>query len=345
MFNQSNPNSESVENWRIEREKLVSRLETFCRFNKIVFADSQRSEVQFNVAPGKKYVFALIGDTIMNYEFWKELNNKCKLQEQKFFIITDNFLADNFIDLECIKFHSAPELLGMFAEKENFVFTTTRTKKYNCFINRVESTRQSWFYFLHQHGLLDQGYVSFLLTQLNWYSELTGVELFSYIHKTHNLDQLEHFEKAYQELKNIVPYRNFKQNANLNDLILDSKYSLILETSAPNDFNTDCWSFSEKSFRTLQLPSLPLLFTQINGIKKLESLGLVIGVNHGKFDHLPWQIRQEKLLKILIEDTIDLDETIIYNQAVHNKEIVNNLLLKCQNKNFFDEFFTLVLEQ
>jgi hypothetical protein len=322
-----------------EKQKLFTRLKNFCCSHNIKYP---LKNTDFGIQSSEKFVLLALNEVIPSYEYWKEFNDKCKAQGKKAIIITDNFLS--LEDLECVKFYSNPEMIGVFAVTDSFVTPQRRTKKYNCFMNRIESSRQSWFYFLHIHGLLDQGYVSFLLTQLSDYSTLTGKELFSYIHKTYQLDQLGHFEKAYQELKDMVPYRNFDPTANLDDLILDSKYSLILESYAANDIN-DRWSFSEKSFRTLQLPSLPLFFGQPNAVKKLESLGLIIGVDHSEFEHLPWYDRQRELLNILIEDTIDLDETVLYNQCMHNRDVMNNLLLKCQQDDFFDEFFTLVLEQ
>jgi hypothetical protein len=76
---------------------------------------------------------------------------------------------------------------------------------------------------LHQNNLLDQGYVSLLMKQLISYSNLTGIDLFDYIHSHYRLDALPHFEQAYQNTRSQIPFRNFEEINNLLPYILDVK--------------------------------------------------------------------------------------------------------------------------
>jgi hypothetical protein len=228
--------------------------------------------------------------------------------------------------------------LGVTASYGDVEVTTYPTKLYNCFIQRVCPTRQSWFYFLHHYDLLDKGYVSVLMKQLSSYSNLTGQELFDFIHHKYQLNQLPHFEKSYQELRSKVPYRNFTETNNLLPLILDSKFSLVLETYALED-DTNHWCFTEKSLRSLQFPTISLLFLQKYGISKLRELGFEFDSIIDSIDALPWQQRQQQLLQFLINNSVDFDSKTLYNQSQHNRQLLKSWKTTYNNVNFFDNFF------
>ena len=156
------------------------------------------------------------------------------------------------------------------------------------------------------------------------------------------LGQLPDFEKAYQELLLSVPFRNFDEAENLLPLIIDSKYSLILETCATDE--TGPWAFTEKSLRALQYPTIPLLFGARKSIHVLKLLGFNFAIDLDYMDDLPWQQRQQKLLKILVDDGIDFNYQDLYNQSMHNRELLQLWKTEYQRDNFFDEFYTKVLE-
>lgn len=319
-----------------ERTVLINRLRSLCVKNSISFSISN-----INPTLNQKGVEFWPGDLILDLDSWRKRNDQFKAQGFTLFVFTDNFIE--FEDLEHIKFHSDPLLHSIFCSYNDECATNSNPSRlYNCFIQRVESVRQSWFYFLYLRNLLNKGYVSFLLKQLNSYSNLTGQDLFDYIHKTHNLDAVPGFTEAYNHLRPMVPYRNFVENKDLQLYIQDSKYSLVLETYSTNSA-TDRWSITEKAIRALCFPGIPLLFMQSRAVEKLKSIGFQIDY-HDQIDTMPWTEKQHTLLDIIENDAIDLDLKSNYNRAMHNRSICWQGKKQYQNKNYFDEFITKVLE-
>ena len=288
-----------------------------------------------------KIVQIWLCDLLPSMEYWHSKNKQLQKLGVTMFVFTDNFI--DFEDLEFVKFYSDPTLHAIYGSYQSTAtINHNPSKLYNCFIQRVDSVRQSWFYFLHLKGLLDKGYVSFLLYQLTEYSLLTGTELFDYIHENYQLGQLDHFQQAYLELQSHVPYKNFPELLDLTPYIQDSKYSLVLETYATNTA-TDCWLIGEKAIRAMCFPSIPLLFMQTRAVEKLQSIGFQID-HHDSIDAAHWTQRQQQLLEILEQDSIDFDATVAYNRSMHNRDVCSKLQQRYQQATYFDEFFTQVLE-
>ena len=336
MFNQFEIDSVDQHAWRGQRSNLYGRIKEFCDNNNITFTN-KLSSIKIQHTNSTVIVSMLLFDIIGDYEYWKNINQHCQQYGKKILVITDNIVE--FTPLSCIEFFSYPKLLGVTASYDYDIdVIAPPSKLYNCFIQRVCSIRQSWFYFLHHYDLLDKGYVSLLMKQLSDYSNLTGKELFDFIHHTYHLNQLPHFEKAHQALRTVVPYRNFTEDNDLTPLILDSKYSLILETYALED-DTNRWCFTEKSLRSIQFPTVSLLFLQKHGISKLREFGFEFDSSIDKIDSLPWQQRQQQLLQILIENCVDFDSKTLYNQSQHNRQLLKSWKNAYSNVNFFDNFF------
>lgn len=293
--------------------------------------------------PNLKLIDSLTDRTVFVWQFdlLPRVNNLERINQllvktgRKIYIITDN--VGNVPEFSNIQMFQRPEMMGVYAPVDDHPPEITRPNKlFNCFMQRIESVRQSWFYFLHHYNLIDQGYVSFLLKQLTSYSHLTGRDLFDSIHFRYELGKLPHFESAYQYWKHRVPFTNFQEKYDLPSLYRDSKYSVVLETYAVED-DSEFRVFNEKSIRVLQMPTIPLLFVQQNGIALLKKLGFYLEDYSWAFDHLPWQQRQQHILNILIEDSIAYDKNLLYNQVIHNRELVTKFADKCSKLDFFDE--------
>lgn len=325
--------------WTARRKKILSKLIQFCQVNS--YPIIHKHDISHIPSQVKKVVYLRIGDLIEEYVNWVDFNDVCQKKQKIIFVITDNFYQ--YKDLSNIKFFAFTELNGVFVADEEWNINPVKEKLYNCFINRVESVRQSWFYFLHHYNLLDRGYVSLLMNNLDSYSKYQGRELFDHIHSNYGLDQLPHFEKAYQELKHKVPYQNFKEVNDLRPYIANSKYSLTLETCASHETN-DKWHFSEKSMRVLQHPTIPILFVQNKGIELLKNLGFELYVDHSDIDNLPWQQRQQELLNILINDPFDFNKDKAIEICLHNRQILHNMLSLAIKENYFDKFFDVINE-
>jgi hypothetical protein len=273
-----------------------------------------------------------------DYTLYQTLDEKCKQQNKKVYIVTRN-IVDNW-NLDNIKIVFVEEIFGL-----DYVFDIKYpqqpTKLYNCFIQRVDSVRQSWFYFLQHYKLLDKGYVSFLLYQLVNYSELEGIELYDFIHKKYKLGELKHFEHAYIQMRNKVPYKNFEENYNLAEYINESKYTVTLDTWATSDSHVAA-NYSEKVHRALQCPTNNLFFVQQNSLAKLHRLGFDIPEYMLEIDKHPWQKRQQMILDILVNDTIDYDAEILYNRAMHNRNKFKHYSDLVDNGDFYSRIFDTV---
>lgn len=336
MHNQAEIAVFQKNHWLSEREKLFDRVKQFCNCHDFYLL-SNLEDYQIKNCPSTKLVHFWQGDLLPDLTYWKQVDSECGAAGKTVTVISDNIL--DFPNLNNVFFYSYPELNGVMSVFNIPVETSANWGKlYNCFIQRVDSTRQSWFYFLHQYDLLDKGYVSFLLKQLSVYSDLTGQELFSYIHEKYQLGQLPHFAQAYQELYSVVPYRNFEEILDLNKYIIDSKYSLVLETFATEDSQTH-WYFSEKALRSLQFPNYSLLFVQQGGIAVLEKLGLQFATSLRHLDDLPWQERQQHLLTHLINNHDDVKQLDLVDIAIHNQNIFKSWKSMYDHQNYFDKVF------
>jgi hypothetical protein len=173
----------------------------------------------------------------------------------------------------------------------------TTTKSYNCFINRMDPIRQSWLYQLIRRNIFDQGYVSFNMD----ISRIPGLK---------HLTLQDAFEKQFQEalkifqpehdfIKTSVPYKNFVCHGDLTQVILDSKFSIVLETYVENN---KVITFSEKIFRALQLPQPWLLFSHQHAVKYIRDMGFDVLddlVDHDYYDNTAFSIqRQVKVLDL-----------------------------------------------
>jgi len=143
------------------------------------------------------------------------------------------------------------------------------SKSFNCFINRLDPGRQSWAFQLVRHKMFDQGYVSInidISRSADKLKNLNAQQAFETCFRNYNLN----FEDEYTALKDLIPYKNFQDSGDVTDIVLATKFSIILETFFhDNTINT----FSEKTFRCLQLPRPWVLFSTKGAVQLLRSLG------------------------------------------------------------------------
>jgi hypothetical protein len=269
----------------------------------------------------------------------QQLDIECNVENKKIFYITDNLV--NEYDFKNIKIIPVNELFGMLAQFD-IEYPNPKTL-YNCFIQRVDSVRQSWFYFLKHYNLLDKGYVSFLLYQIKEYTDLSGVELYDFIHEKYGLNELPHFHQAYLDMRDQVPYKNFKENNDLPTYLRECKYSLTLETYACIDSHiASC--YTEKLQRAIQFPTINLLFSQQNSLLKLHKLGFEIDEHMLEIDKHPWGERQQMILDILVNDSVEFDHKKVYNRAIYNKNKFKHYKNEFLKGDFYDKIFNTILE-
>lgn len=210
-------------------------------------------------------------------------------------------------------------------------------KQFNCFMNRMDPIRQSWLYQLVRRKIFDQGYVSFNLdiSRMPWYTGWDPYDAFQ--------DQFDHhlkiFQKEHDIIKSKVPYRNFDPDADIIDIVLDSKITVILETYFDNN---DIITYSEKTFRALQLPRPWLLFAQKNAVANLRHMGFDVLddiINHSLYDEIDFVIeRQVKILDILQE----IMEKDFDHDRLKHAATTNQTLLKNFSNQWFEDFVSSV---
>lgn len=333
-MNQKEVDSYDQHFWRNYRTLLGNKISNLTKQRNFDFV--RFDQLEMTNSHSDVLVSVLIYDLIPDSDWFCKLDKRLQGLSKKLYFFTDNIVGESY-SFSNIKIFSVPEILGITANYSNFdIFNGAAGKLYNCFIQRVDSVRQSWFYFLYKKQLLDQGYVSFLLKQYDFFNVLNGKELFSWIHHNFELHQLPHFQNAYDNLLDLVPYKNFDEKENLIPLILDSKYSVNLETYANSDY--DCWCFTEKSLRSLQLPTVDLMFLQTGGYRILKQLGFEL-YDHSEFDDLPWQQRQQHLLAVLENDSVDYNKNMLVEQALHNQDIMLEWKKQILSEKFFDPYF------
>jgi hypothetical protein len=236
--------------------------------------------------------------------------------------ITDNILAVPYIGLH-------PEFWGGFFYEPSYI-SRIPNKLFNCFINRVCPFRQSWFYQLIRHDLLDQGAVSYLLDYRCMPTECkTKIQLNEWIYNQGN----SIFKNEHDFIKDQVPFCNFSDD--LDQTIVDTKVGVVIETY----FEDHAIAFSEKTFRSLQLPRPFMLFASRGAVQVLIDYGfdLYCDIIDHSYDNEPDPvtrqmliIEQLDLLKSLEYNSIMLDE--FEQRARHNQDRLKYFLSKWPEK-------------
>jgi hypothetical protein len=201
------------------------------------------------------------------------------------------------------------------------------SKAYNCFINRMDPIRQSWLYQLIRRGIFDQGYISFnmIVCMIPELAHLHPLDAFEQqFHQYHEIFQPEH-----DAIKAKVPYKNFVCDGDLTQVILDSRFSIVLETYFDKN---NVITYTEKIFRALQLPQPWLLFGSQHAVKHVKAMGFDVlddVVDHDYYDNIETAVeRQSKILDLAqnyVNQTFDHDRCA--KAARHNQNILQEFSL------------------
>ena len=322
----------------VETKNIAKRIISWATKNNIITVTAQSNLLsQLKNSKNDKFLCVFLVDLMPNFDYWKTISDVCITDGKIVSVITDTIFKDH-VSFPGIDFYSFPKLLGATKNYSDYPLEPqTHERLYNSLVLRVESVRQSWFYFLHQHRLLDQGFVSFQFKQLPTYKNLSGYELLEWIHYNHGLDTLPHFHRAFVELQHQVPYCNFDTQS-VEHVIEHSKYSLALETYATDD-DIDMWIVYEKTLTPLQFATVPLLFCQKGAVLQCVKLGLEIPEFMMSIDQLSWQERQQSLLNILVNDTVEFSWQESKDRALYNRNLLLNWRQECHSDTFFDSAF------
>ena len=171
---------------------------------------------------------------------------------------------------------------------------------YNCFMNRISKDRAQMFQELTRRGLLSKGLVSFNNLRPGNLSS-TAQDLFDYGN----------------------PYNNLTNS--LEQSIIDSNISVVLETYISDDHIT----FSEKIFRSLQLPRPCLLYCSPHAVEYLRRHGFDMlddYVDHSydlKTSHCDRLLSITDQLEQFVDRQYDHNDYARFEQAAeHNRNLL-----------------------
>ena len=186
------------------------------------------------------------------------------------------------------------------------------SQAYNCFMNRNRGDRSVVFYELLKRNILSAGLVSYNCTREQYQQEFVNAELQQY-HDQHLAGQ------------RLIPYNTVQAHGTLEQCIIDSNVSLILETYISDSHTV----FSEKLFRCLQMPRPWLLYCSPGSIELLQAHGFDVLADYTDIAYDKIGEHGARLLNILdqLETFIDrkysaADYQRFQQAAQHNQQLL-----------------------
>jgi hypothetical protein len=221
-----------------------------------------------------------------------------------------------------------PEFWSIWHFDPNYI-DRPATQAYNCFMNRSRGDRSVVFYELIKKNILSLGIVSYNCSLDEYEQEFVRAEL-------------ENYSDQHVIGQQLIPYNTVESHGTLEQCIIDSKISLILETYTSDNHVV----FSEKVFRCLQLPRPWLLYCSPGSVDLLRTHGFDVlddivdttydsVINHT--DRLHLILNQ---LEIFINQPYTNKDYLRFQQAAnHNRQLLIELGQKWPAK------FELILEK
>jgi hypothetical protein len=188
----------------------------------------------------------------------------CRLVDSVFFTDPDSWtnkstvtITDNhpLLPVAGQLISALPEFWSIWHFEPNYI-DRAATQGYNCFMNRPRGDRSMVFYELIKRDILNKGIVSYNCLLEDYQQEYVKADLYRY-QPQHTVGQT------------LVPYNTVEQRGTLEQCIVDSNISVILETYTSDSHIV----FSEKIFRALQLPRPWLLYCSPGSVKLLTDHG------------------------------------------------------------------------
>lgn len=203
-------------------------------------------------------------------------------------------------------------------------------KDFNCLINRMDPVRQSWLYQLIRRDIFDRGFVSFAMHARSICD--SNNEDSHVIFERQFENHCKIFQTEHDSIKHRVPYKNFHDNGDLTHVIMQSKFSVVLETYF---VETHAITFTEKIFRCLQLPRPWLLFAHPHAVKILKNMGFDVCddvIDHDRYDNNDWWIDRQRHILDLACEMCDhpIDHARFARAAKHNQNLLESFWITCE---------------
>lgn len=264
--------------------------------------ESNKARKQYDFAIFQKHNFKLCVN--LTHNLFDNLENSIDC------LISDNVVKNKSFSSLALW----PECYGVYAHDFDYQ-DQLPIKKFNCFIHRGCTFRQSWMYHLVRRKLLDQGYVTY------WCED-----------RVNKSPPEQHFEKLFQAnlnfekehhwLKEKIPFKNF--DISLEDAIIKSEKTLIIETYFQN--HTEI-ALSEKIWRSIQLPRPWLLFGCPGSVAVLRDWGFDVFddvVDHS-YDSNRDPIKRQMMILDQLDKKIEYNQTLLENfksRAEKNQQLL-----------------------
>lgn len=190
-------------------------------------------------------------------------------------------------------------------------------KLYNCFIHRGCSFRQSWIYQLIRKKIIDQGFVTYWCEDR--FDNRPPQEYFESLFQHNLIFQVEH-----EYLRDKIPFKNF--NIPLEKAIMSSQRTLVIETFFDRNSHI---CYSEKIWRSLQMPRPWLMFNSLNAVKYLRDCGFDVldeYVDH-RYDCEPDLIKRQIMILDQLSSPMRYTQNILDDlecRASHNRNLLKS---------------------
>ena len=252
-------------------------------------------------------VFVNYDDIIWDECWLNDLQNVGKKFNIKFTLITNVYFRGKDTNEYKVLFYK--ELFGVFYNSSIKQVPISVSKLFTCLIQRTTYPRLKTFSDLYHNNLLELGNVSLLGFQ---YCNNSNILSPNGVVEAIN-DEFGVFDDIVELFD--FPFRNFVEVGNCFEVENQSKYIVVLETF--NDFENSAWvSFTEKTFRSLQIPNISLLFNKQGAINILDEIGIKTHPANRILDNMEsFNSQNNVLIGILKGDMFDVDsDTSIHNQ-------------------------------
>lgn len=215
--------------------------------------------------------------------------------------------TDNTVPTDSLMVELSPAWYSLYFEHFDWQYQHTQpVKDFNCFINRMDVIRQSWLYLLMRRNMFDRGFVSFNMdvSRLNNYDPAVSAHA---VFEQQFAEHMTNFETEHTQARHMVPYRNFDAAEDVATVIMQSRFSIVLETYFDDN---NLITFTEKTFRSLVLPRPWLLFCSKNAVSTLRNWGFDVLddlVDHQLYDNIDHAIQRQGVILDMAQDLCSFD--------------------------------------
>jgi len=246
-------------------------------------------------------------DIIFDRYWMQDLVKTAKKYNVKFVLIT-NIACLEPVNNEWYQIIFLKELYGVFHDKNTIPKLNKNLNLYSCLARRTTYPRVKLFADLSRNNLISKGNVSLLGFQ--YHSDNNANEVIEEINN--NTNEFNDIVNKYK-----FPFKNFSEDDYNFGIEQNSKYTIANETFNDHEPNAKWFSFTEKTFRCLQIPNITLFLNRKGSIDILNSINIKVHPINYILDQMEsYEAQNNFIVGLLLHDIFDLDE--MQEIATHN---------------------------